>query len=528
MPKKNTKMLSNKKALEAGVNRAMWKIEMGQKYFNGTVKYKIQDVTFFDHREAATVAALLIDISSVANESDTEKEKFYIAELKKFEENFVFSKDSQVKHRFMESLCGALATHIDIDWNDEAAIEHIVCSLKVQQTPGTTAEKEPLDVFSPYTNKAGVQRLDTISIKNLIHVGKFSNALSARYRDIADRVNCFDGEYPAYRFRMDITEKIQDAIDNGTNMVLIDPTESKAMRDFFLDNEFDIITQKPNYYHPDQIEETHFTDMDAAREFMESFYCISESCINEQLLVRGYVKEEERTDLLLINGKSMTEIINEKKKEFINSLNPDYEASVAARQMLRDALRNGNSVVSLMRANILEGGRVEFTHQEIKVDLDKLNKLERKEKYNVFRRALDVLKIYKIKPKYPSNDERDRNQEKIKAGSEYQNGKKNAEKKFINAYNRISEKTRKEEDERAKKSAGTVDRDKMFKAFPKIYNAAEENELGDINQPTNNVNTRERVCSIAKDIVDNNKIDLSDSVINEDFTKSKNVNLTIK
>ena len=117
MPK-NTKMLSNEEALREGIDRALWKIELGSNYFHKTVKYDINKVAFFDHREAPTVAALLIDISSVADKPEDVKRKFYLAELKKFEQEFVLSNDPQTKHRFMERLCGALATRIDIDWND--------------------------------------------------------------------------------------------------------------------------------------------------------------------------------------------------------------------------------------------------------------------------------------------------------------------------------------------------------------------------------------------------------------------------
>ena len=154
--KKNTKMLSNREALEAGIQRALWKIELGKKYFHEIVKYKIKEVAFFDHREAPTVAALLIDISSVADQPEEIKRKFYLDELEKFEQEFVLSNDAETKHRFMEKLCGALATSIEIDWNDEAAIDHIICSLKAQQAPGTTAEKVPFEIFSPYTTKEAV------------------------------------------------------------------------------------------------------------------------------------------------------------------------------------------------------------------------------------------------------------------------------------------------------------------------------------------------------------------------------------
>ena len=522
--KKNTKMFSNREALEAGIQRALWKIELGKKYFNEIVNYKIKDVAFFDHREAPTVAALLIDISSVADQPEEVKRKFYLDELEKFEQEFVLSNDAETKHSFMEKLCRALATSIDIDWNDEAAIDHIICSLKAQQAPGTTAEMVPFEIFSAYTTIEGVQRLEGISIRNLSQIQKCANALAAKHRDLGKMISHTDGEYPGYRLRMDIAEIIQDGIDNGTNVISIDPTASRIMKDYFLDNEFDIVTEKPSQFEDDdEIEITHYTEENVMQDFMEGIYEVSKSCINEQMLVGGYLQKGKRTDLLSINGKTMTEIINEKKE----ALGDPRAASVAARQFLRDALRDGNSVVSLMRANVLAGGKVVFTHQEIKVDLDKLNKLERKEKHNAFRRALDFLKIYRIKPKYPSNAQRDANQEMFKEREEYQNLMKGAEKKFIDTYNKASKEKRASEEELIKKGNKSVSRDMMFQAFPEVSNAENENELENLNQSINN-NNRERLPSISFDLVDDKKIDSFEPVVNEELNKSKNLDVSIK
>ena len=258
MPKnKNIKMLSNEEALREGIERALWKIEFGSNYFHKTVKYDINKVAFFDHREAATVAALLIDISEVADKPDDVKREFYLSELKKFEEEFVLSKDPNVKIRFMERLCGALATHTNIDWDNPAEIDYIVCSLKAQQTPGTTVEREPFDIFSAYTDKADVQRLEGISIKNLIHLQRFANMLCAQHPDLGKKLNVVDSEYPGYRLRMDITGIIQDGIDNGTNVISIDPTASGIVKDIFLDNTFDVVTEKPDPINPGEMEVTH-------------------------------------------------------------------------------------------------------------------------------------------------------------------------------------------------------------------------------------------------------------------------------
>ena len=180
-----------------------------------------------------------------------------------------------------------------------------------------------------------------------------------------------------------------------------------------------------------------------------------------------------------------------------------------------------------MRANVLAGGKVVFTHQEIKVDLDKLNKLERKEKHNAFRRALDFFKIYRIKPKYPSNAQREANQERIRESQEYQNWKKGAEKKFIDTYNKASEEKRASEEELIKKGKKDVTREMMFQAFPKVSNAETENELENPDQSINN-NNRERLTSISLDLADDKKIDSSEPVVHGELDKSKDVDVNIK
>jgi hypothetical protein len=89
----------------------------------------------------------------------------------------------------------------------------------------------------------------------------------------------------------------------------------------------------------------------------------------------------------------------------------------------------------MMRVVTAAGGKTEFSHQEIKIDLDKLNQVDKKEtNYSRFRRFLDRVRIWKIQ-RFKSNDARDAAQEKLRSSEKFQKALREAEDKFINRYN---------------------------------------------------------------------------------------------
>ena len=104
---------------------------------------------------------------------------------------------------------------------------------------------------------------------------------------------------------------------------------------------------------------------------------------------------------------------------------------------------------------------------------------------------------------------------------------KDAEKKFIDTYNKASEEKRASEEELIKSGKKDVSREMMFQAFPKVSNAENENEFENPDQSINN-NNRERLPSISLDLEDNKKIDFSELVIHEELDKSKSADVNIK
>jgi hypothetical protein len=112
-----------------------------------------------------------------------------------------------------------------------------------------------------------------------------------------------------------------------------------------------------------------------------------------------------------------------------------FEARVVAGKMLTGALTDGKSIVTMMQVVTGKGGKTEFHHQEVKVDLDQLNRVDKKEtNYSRFRRFLDWARIWKIQ-RFKSNDARDVAQAKLRNSEEFKNALRAAEDRFINRYN---------------------------------------------------------------------------------------------
>lgn len=523
MPK-NPNMLSNREALDAGISRAAWKMNLGLEHLS-KVKYDLSKITFVDVRDIATIAAMFIDITPVVNESEEVKREFYLAKFKEIEEEYLLSDDPDAKKRFISRTYESIATHTEIDWDNPAEIDYIACSLRGQQALGTMVERSPGEVLSAYPTKSDVQKLDAINIKNLVNLGKFNNALAEKYPEIGAKIRS-DVNYDSYGYRldMDIATSILQATEKGRSTVTFNPTSSEAMKKYLIGDQFELVMEKPNPYDPEDVMRDTFDENDAAKAFMGGIYEVSGKTTNEYSLVSRAISGNRKSDLLFINGRPMSEIIEEKEREFENESEARSKAVIAAGNILRSALTDGKSVVSLMRANVIEGGKVAFTHQEIKVDLDKLNKVEHKEHYGRFRRFLNWIG-FKIPNKYVSNAQRDEEQENIKLSAKYQESMRNAEKKFIDAYNKNSEKTRAEEEKRKQEYPNEPEKkDMMFNTYPEISNVVDENEL---NRSINNDPEKERITSLLKDIQEDKEYDM-EALFEEDLDKSVDFELNAK
>lgn len=511
MPK-NTVMLSNEAALREGFERAAWKRNLCLQYFNN-VTYNLAAISPFDDRDLFSLIPLLVDISSVADKSDDEKKAYFISQLKIIERDFVLTKDPSTRLHYLRRMYEEVRTDLEIDWNDAAQIDHLVCSTASQQMLGMMGVKLPREVFSLYNTKDEAKRLDNISIKNFINTRKFQNAVSTAYPELnkAMGLGSVSDETPCTAVQDDITLALAKAIDEESNVAMLDPTAVSRFTK-------KILLGDPIYeerYDPDTEAKLSYDRNELIREFMGRASSISMQAVNEFKTTEVYGSFSEKNRFLFINGRSVKDLVDEKMK---NENIGEYDAQTAVGEMMRNALVDGKSVVSLMRPVIIDGGKVSFSHQEIKVDLDKLNKIERKEKHNIFRRILHTLGI-KIRPKYPSNDERDRNQEAIKSNSQYQVTMKTAEKNFINAYNERSQQKRDREMEKMSQGKQVV-QDVFLNAFPKISAADHDSELDTVNQSIHNNQEKERLTTILEDLEEDKEYEFSEPINEQELDRS--------
>ena len=498
----NNVMLSNKTALSRGAARAAWKRNITYDYFKN-VKYDLKALPF-DHRDLNSLIPLLVDISSVANESEELQKEYFMAKLKVIEQDFVLTKDPSTRLPYLKKMYDIIYTHTNIDWDDEAQIDHLFCSTAAQQMLGTMVERLPQDVLSLFPSTEDIARLDNISVQNYINTEKFRNAVSRTdpQLNLNMKLNAVDEEGPFHGLQEDIARATVNATENGT-VATFDPTlVSEDVKKLFLGDEVSVEQSLINPRTKEVMDTNIYTNEDFHRNILEMLEGVSSATINELKLVDAYTfnGRHRKSDLLLINGETATDLVQRKTAELIanNEKDPVFKARQAVGKMILDAMLDGQSVVSIMRPKILQDGKVSFTHQVLNVDLDKLNKIERDEKHNAFRRALDYFKIWKIKPKYASNETRDANQRNTKLSENYKNILANAEKKFISVYNEHS-KERRDEEARKLEKGDKVDKNHFFEKFPVISNLNSQEELNSVIRDQN-VQNFEQVNSIRDSI----------------------------
>ena len=524
MPK-NTNMLSNESALREGFARAAWKRQICLEYFR-KVSYNVSEITPFDERDLHSLIPLLVDISSVIDKSEDEKKAYFLAQLQIIERDFVLTKDPSTRLPYLRRMYEEVRTDYDIDWDDPAQIDHLVCSTASQQMIATMGVKMPQELCSLYPTMDAAKRLDSISMKNFINMRKFQNAISRFDPDLNRQMGLggVNNECPNTKIQDDITLAFAKAYDDGSNVAMLDPTAvSEYTKKLLLgdDIEEDYIDQYDA--------EAHFDRNSAIEEFICRCTSVSMQTVNEFMTTELYSSFDDKYKFLFINGKSANELVSEKmKRENMNA----SSAKRAVGEMVRAALLDGESIVSLMRPVVLEGGKVSFSHQEIKVDLDKLNKIEREEKHNIFRRILHAIGI-RIPNKYPSNKARERNQEALKGNSQYQATMKTAEKNFITAYNQHSLKTREKEMESERKAQqegknNAVAKNKFLNAFPEITNAIPDSELDIVNQSIYNDTEKVRLTTIMEDLKEDEEYEFSVAIDEEDLEMSKEFESKVK
>ena len=378
----------------------------------------------YDDRNIDDLAILLI---KEQGETEEERNAYFDAEVEKLIDAFEGKADIKP---YIKALYDSLAISENINWCDPEQVERIYATIKVNQAVATMYsdfKKETLELYPTHTEKQNIDAkigasgmlyfifcdalLETdfsAQIDEIIQIGLNPRAPLITNTTLVKKDACSD---------------IFEANVKGETDVIIDPFRSENSKKFFMGQRIAL----------NDADGTSFTEDDYAMNYIRWLAQSGRETSFEQRLNNEAFEGDPDLDfgydsLLFINGKPFFEISKE-----LNNFKP--KGDTLAGYKLREALTDGKSVVTLIRSSYTSDGKVKFYHQDIKVDLDKINEADRKEtKYNFFRRFLDKIGIWKIQ-KFPSNKERDEKQDKIRNDPKYSNAIRDAENNLMKFYN---------------------------------------------------------------------------------------------
>lgn len=488
----NTVMFSNEAALKRGNAIAAWKTKATLEYFRSPKfldKNAISN-SKFDFRDMYTLIPLIIDTSSVDNQTEETRSAYFLAELEKIEHAFVKTvgadgyPNPEAIAPFLRSLYEKISVDYNINWDDEQAISNLFLSVNASQAIGTMVEKLPRFIFDLYPTVEEMKALDNKIIFSYTNMSNFRNMIAERDPQLLANVEgtTKSTRSHAYNVEMSINIAFAEATAKGSDAVIIDPTESEIAKLHFSGEEFEI----PEIPDVPSINESYTSD-DIAKTYFDSIVRISGKSVFEYKAVEETVKNDrERANFIFINGRPVSDIMRE---ELEKSDMTEDKMLVSVAKQLRDALTDGKSVVNIMRPIIDANGKTHFTYQDVKLDLDKLNKVDRAENYGRFRKALDFIGIWPIPQKYISNKSRDEIQTAMKTTYDYKKSMREAEERYINRYNELA------------KNRGEADR--FYEAFPEIEKA---------DKSLNNEHERDRL-NISADEIDNSRSVIVEPVV---------------
>ena len=441
MPK-NTKILSNRQAFNRAVDNVEWKLNRGLAYTSSLPT--LQDI---DVRNITDLACLFIDVDGLEGE---ERENYFLSEIEQIKDAF-YTLDPETNRPYPERLIpyfsrlyNTMDESLDIDWDDRAQIEHVLGTMKALQTLATFALDFKDAAFALYPTQEAVKLLDAHESKAFLVYNNMRMAFNDADLYLHSKIHTGDGcyEHPMFAIQRDVNGALYDATIEGKNGVNLDPKSSDLFKKFLFNKNFDIVYHEGTMYEgEDGLEdlrtEVEYNQDNYANDFLDITCKAFSNTTFEQMIVSTLINKSDLTynrfDLLHINGKSLNDMIKEKMTNGIEEKTAEIEAG----KDLRDALMDGHSVVTLMRATLNKEGKVDFFHQEINVDLDKANEINRKENYGFFRNILHKIGIWKIPDKFSSNEARNHNQALVKADPKYTAKLEAAEDKFISTYNSI-------------------------------------------------------------------------------------------
>lgn len=411
----------NRTAVLRAAENLQWKTKLA-----GRIKYQRLGGAerSYDDRNIDNLAPMLIDVS---DKTGAERENYFREETEKIIDAYEGKGDISP---YIKRMYDEIFLTSDIDWSDERQIERMFSTLKISQALATMFKDFKEETYKLYNTREEQERLDAIIGKSYMLFFEIGEAIkkAGLAPEIEEHIQIGLKERAGLVTNTTIVKKdscsdIYDAAIAGEyKNITVDPTRSENMTKFFLKQDFTL-------FEDDGFE---FTQDDYAREYINSLSQAGQFTTLEQFAIRGAINggdgDFEYRDLLFINGKSMAEISKEQSRN-------QYEGDKLAGKILRDALTDGKSVVTLLRASCTRDGKMKFHHQNVSVDLDKLNDIDRNTtKYNFIRRFLDKYGIWKIQ-KYPTNAERDAKQAKLGGISKHESTIRKTEDRIIELYN---------------------------------------------------------------------------------------------
>ena len=406
------KYFTNRKVFWQAARNAQWLLAQG---FNAFADNPLTTNVEYDRRNLSDLAALLIDVSGVPED---QKETYFKAEAKKIFHAFdTPSKDDPKKSDpelikpYIKQMFEKVATDLDkVDYNDVNQLTNLFVTMRSVQMLATMVENFPQEASELYPTPEEKAKIDAISAKAYIAFLEGRVRISEQgLDDVAEILSLNPGSSVdhSYFVTANITNALGDAKTNNTS-VMLDPTSDDMMADYLYGADF----TKTNWARlPDGTSRNDpYTQDDCIKTVLGALVGAHSNTSMEHVVMRHLISEQSypetisEKELLLINGKSIKEIHNELMAQGMT----ENEAELEAGKILRGALTDGQSKVSLLSATLETNGEMTVAARDIKVDLDKLNDIARKKEHNWFRRALHSLG-WKIPDKYPSNDTRDLN-----------------------------------------------------------------------------------------------------------------------
>jgi hypothetical protein len=353
----------------------------------------------FDTRNLMDIAPLLFDVSEFAEE---EREKKFVEEYEKMVNAFntpgtvdPSRPDPEAIKPYIKQMYDRLVTDLDqVDWNDVKQVENMLASMKATQAIATVVNdfaSFSMDFYPSHEERA---RIDALGARSYTVYLEGRVAMSyAGLDDIDDYVPIGYGAMKSTQMQVEAyaSQALYDATLRGTDKAVLDPTQNELAEKFFLDEPFTVMNAsgKDEAYMEFEYDHNQYLT-----DFLEAMTIGYTKTAFEQMMISPMNncdavdgKKFNPSELLLIDGKPLSDIMKELEEKGIKGRATDIEAA----KILRGALQSGTPV-TVISASYDKEGKVRFNNKD--VCLSALNRIDRI-KYDR-RRVCALILLYNI------------------------------------------------------------------------------------------------------------------------------------